>query len=342
MTNQKSRSLGSRLLILSLALVLFSLLAGTAAAADGSEKDDRAASGPALAMRPRRVNVSETTFGRLLWTSDVLYRTMPKLIASDGSLEVAAPLDPVIGLTQKQGAPLADWPGLALRESSPSGGALAATPTAYTHAPDRRALMVPSDLDWGTDSSAQGASSGGQGQARRRTVSTAPMTAGEKFKYFFRKSFLSPEPYGLSVLAGVFGEAFDTDDKKHRSDAGEFMADSMTRAARAFAFRATANFFEKFAYATMFKQDPRYHRSNNTGFGARVGYAISRVFVTQGDRGGSQFNASFIFGGLTAAGISNLWERDEHVNVGSTFSRWGAHVGFTALSNILREYIGGQ
>jgi hypothetical protein len=120
------------------------------------------------------------------------------------------------------------------------------------------------------------------------------------------------------------------------------MADAMTHAARSFAFRSTAGFFEKFAYATIFKQDPRYHRSNNVGFGAKVGYAISRVFITQGDRGGRQFNASFIVGGLSAAGMSNLWERDEHVNVGDTFVRWGEHVGFTALFNVFREFLGGQ
>jgi hypothetical protein len=166
------------------------------------------------------------------------------------------------------------------------------------------------------------------------------MTAGEKFTYFLRRSFLSPTSYGLLIAGGMISEALDS--HEHHPDAGGFIADGLTHAARAFAFRATANFFEKFAYATMFKQDPRYHRSNNSGFGAKVGYAISRVFITQGDRGGRQFNASFIAGGLTAAGISNLWERDEHVNIGDTFVRWGEHIGFTAAYNILREFIGGQ
>jgi len=114
------------------------------------------------------------------------------------------------------------------------------------------------------------------------------------------------------------------------------MEDSMTHAARSLAFRATANFFEKFAYASAFKQDPRYHRSDKKGF-ARVTYAVSRVFITQSDGGHDQFNVSFLAGGMTAAGISNLWVRDEHRGISNTMSRFGSHVGYKALSNVISE-----
>lgn len=173
-------------------------------------------------------------------------------------------------------------------------------------------------------------------------VSTAPMTPGEKFKLFIKKSFLSPGAYALSIFTGAYGEFLDND-HHHHSKPGDFAADTMTRAARSFAFRATANFFEKFAYTSIFRQDPRYHRSDKRGAGAKIAYAVSRIFVTQGDRCGcDQFNASFLFGGLSAAGISNLWERDERMTIQKTISRWGTHVALTALTNILREFIGGQ
>ena len=181
---------------------------------------------------------------------------------------------------------------------------------------------------------------GGPGQRSRKTnlaPGTSPMTPADKFNYFLKKSFVPPWPYAMSILGGVVSQALDTKDKKHRENAGEFMVGSMEHAARSFAFRTTANFFEKFAYASLFKQDPRYHPSENQGFGSRLGYAITRVFVTQGDHGGSQFNASFLFGGLTAAGISNAWEQDKHVNVQDTFKRWGTHIGITALTNVLHE-----
>ena len=180
------------------------------------------------------------------------------------------------------------------------------------------------------------------GPSPRPAASTAPLSTGEKFKLFLTKSFLSPGAYAQTVVTSVYGEWTD-DNHHHHAKPGDFAAESATRAARSFAFRTTANFFEKFAYASLFHQDPRYHRSASRSFGGKVVYAVSRVFVTQGDRCGcDQFNFTFIAGGLSAAGISNLWERDERVTVGKTFGRWGSHVGFTALSNILREFIGGQ
>ena len=142
-------------------------------------------------------------------------------------------------------------------------------------------------------------------------------------------------PYALSILSGVFSEAIDKDHGRHMT-AGDFMADSMTHAARSFAFRATANFFEKFAFASAFKQDPRYFRSDKKGF-ARIGYAVSRVFITQSDGGHNQFNASFFAGGLVTAGISNVWSRPEDRTVSSTMGRFGLHVAYRALSNVTRE-----
>jgi hypothetical protein len=174
-------------------------------------------------------------------------------------------------------------------------------------------------------------------------VSTAPMTAGEKFELFLRRSFLSPDAYALEVVSGVIGEWTDDKNNHHHAHRGDFAADSMTRAARSFTFRANAIFFEKFMFASLFKQDPRYHRSERKGAGAKIAYAASRVFVTQGDRTGKdQFNISFIAGGLAASGMANLWERDERQDLHHFATRFGAHVGFTALTNILREFIGGQ
>ena len=152
-----------------------------------------------------------------------------------------------------------------------------------------------------------------------------------------------PAPYALSILSGVWDEAIDSKHKKPHRSAGDFAADSLTHAAKSYAFRVTSNFFEKFAYASLFKQDPRYHRSPYTGFGSRVKYAVTRVFVTQGDRNGkNEFNVSFLMGGLTAATISNVWEPTRNQNGADTLIRFGTHVGLKALSNILSELIGGQ
>src|SRR5262245_7142872 len=198
----------------------------------------------------------------------------------------------------------------------------------------------------GTGTADGPAPNGKQGPAREKpstVASTAPMTAGEKFELFAIKSFKPPAPYALSIVSGVWTEATDSKHKKPHRSAGDFAADSLTHAARSYAFRVTSNFFEKFAYASLFKQDPRYHRSPYNGFGSRVKYAVTRVFVTQGDRNGkNEFNISFLLRGLTAATISNVWEPTRNQNGADTLIRFGTHVGFKALSNILSELIGGQ
>jgi len=177
---------------------------------------------------------------------------------------------------------------------------------------------------------------------RAPAVSTAPLSPGEKFHVFAKKSFLSYSPYALSIFGGIWGEATDKDHGRHMT-AGDFMADSLTHAARSFAFRTTSNFFEKFAFATILRQDPRYHRSDKKSLGGKVIYAVTRVFITQGDRCGcDQVNASFLMGGLTAAGISQTWAREEDKSISKVFTSWASHIAIRAFTNVLSEFIGGQ
>jgi hypothetical protein len=174
-----------------------------------------------------------------------------------------------------------------------------------------------------------------------RPLRKIPMTVGEKFRFFFKASFLSVGAYANAAFSGVRGEAFDKDHDPN-GDHGNYFADAGTRAARSFAYSATSKLFERFVYASIFRQDPRYLRSEKKGAGARIGYAVSRVFITEGDKGGSQFNISFLGGGLTAAYISKTWEREERKTTGKVLSKWGNHVLISALSNVLREFLAGQ
>src|SRR3989442_7718782 len=202
----------------------------------------------------------------------------------------------------------------------------------------RAAIELSETAQKSSNKSASKQQASGPTQSSTPANTIVPLTTGKKFTYFLRSSFMPPTPYALSVLSGVFSEATDNDHGRHMT-AGDFMADSSTHAARSMAFRATANFFEKFAYATAFKQDPRYFRSDKHG-AARIGYAVSRVFITRSDSGNNQFNVSFFIGGLTAAGISNVWVRKEDRTVSSTMSRFGLHVAYRALSNVTRELFG--
>ncbi|HWC76328.1 MAG TPA: hypothetical protein VG778_02640 [Blastocatellia bacterium] len=167
------------------------------------------------------------------------------------------------------------------------------------------------------------------------------MTAGEKFAAYARGTFLSPGAYAQSLFSGLFNELRDKDDKPD-FDTGDYFGDAMTRAARSHAFKITAGFFEKAAFPTIFKQDPRYHRSGSRSVGGKIGHAVSRIFVTQGDRSGSQVNASYLLGAATASAIANVWEREDRRDFSHSARRFGTHLGLTALANIVREFVGGQ
>lgn len=173
-------------------------------------------------------------------------------------------------------------------------------------------------------------------------ISTAPMTVGEKFEAWFRSRFLRPGAYANALFNGMWKELQDNDD--HQEDTvSNYFADSMTRTARSFAQSTTNSFYEKALFASIFRQDPRYHRSGKKSPGGKVVYAVTRVFITQGDRCGChQFNASFLLGGAAGALTANLWERSERTGPFHTARRYYNHVGMTALFNVVREFVGGQ
>ncbi len=168
-----------------------------------------------------------------------------------------------------------------------------------------------------------------------------PMTSGEKFTLFFKGSFLSTGAYANAAFSGIRGETFDKDHDPN-DEKGNFFADAGTRAARSFTFGATSKFFERFFWASIFRQDPRYHRSGKKGVGAKIGYAISRVIITEGDKGGNQFNISYLGGGASAAFMSRLYEREERRSLNKVLNKWGTHIALTAVSNIFKEFLSGQ
>lgn len=173
-------------------------------------------------------------------------------------------------------------------------------------------------------------------------VSTAPMTAGEKFGTWFKSRFLSIGPVGSAVFSGFIKELEDNDDFK-KDTTENYFADGLTRSARAWTMATTSSFYEKAVLASLFRQDPRYHRSGHTAAKDKFLYAVTRVFVTQGDNCGcNQPNYSFLLGGAAASVTANAWERPERGGPFHMVRRYYTHIGLTAMFNIVREFVGGQ
>jgi hypothetical protein len=100
---------------------------------------------------------------------------------------------------------------------------------------------------------------------------------------------------------------------------------------------AVQNMMTEGVFPTLLHQDPRYFRRRNGTGRSRLGYAVSRLFVTRTDSGKHQFNYSEVFGGATSLAISNAYHPDGR-RPGDNMQRYGVQLGFDAASNVLKEF----
>jgi hypothetical protein len=168
-----------------------------------------------------------------------------------------------------------------------------------------------------------------------------PLTSGQKMRRAFKSAFLSPQGYALSAFRAVLTQAGEDElpDKDFEDEFGDWAA----RFARNVANRSTRTIFASGVYPVLFKQDPRYERAPKKGFLRRTGHAVSRVFVTRGDDGDLEPNYSRFAGVVTAAGLSNIWERSTpgHDRVGgdATVRRIARSFPNDMLFNVVREFL---
>jgi hypothetical protein len=86
------------------------------------------------------------------------------------------------------------------------------------------------------------------------------------------------------------------------------------------------------------KEDPRYYTLGKGGFVKRTGYAVSRLFITRTNSGGSTFNLSEVVGAGAAAGIGNAYYPAQSDPWVKTYQRWGTQVGLDGVFNVLKEF----
>ena len=90
-------------------------------------------------------------------------------------------------------------------------------------------------------------------------------------------------------------------------------------------------------FPALLHQDPRYFRRREGTGRSRLGYAVSRLFVTRADSGRNQFNFSEIGGAAASLAISNAYYPDGRT-VGNNLGRYAVQLGFDAASNVLKEF----
>jgi hypothetical protein len=90
---------------------------------------------------------------------------------------------------------------------------------------------------------------------------------------------------------------------------------------------------------SLLHQDPRYYQLGHGSFKHRLGYAISRLFVTRSDSGRQEFNASEVLGSATSATIATYtYHPAEDRTLANTLSVWGTQLGWDSVAISLKEF----
>ncbi len=174
-----------------------------------------------------------------------------------------------------------------------------------------------------------------------------PLTTAQKFSVVARGSFDYVQFPWYGFLSGI------SQWEDSEPGFGQGAAGYGKRFAASFADGTIENFLTGAVLPSLLRQDPRFFQSGKGSFGRRTGYAISRIFVTRTDSGGTQFNYSEIVGSALSAAIStySYHPRSKVVTtptglrfipsdrtLKNTASVWGSQVGYDTLTIVVKEF----
>lgn len=160
-----------------------------------------------------------------------------------------------------------------------------------------------------------------------------PLTTGEKYKVVARSSFDYVQYPWYGFLAGI------SQAQNSEPGYGQGAQGYGKRFGAAAADGTIENFVTSAILPSFLHQDPRFFQSGHGSFRHRTRYAFSRIFITRGDSGKTQFNYSEIFGSALAAGISTYsYHPHEDKTVVNSAKVWGTQVGYDSLTFVVKEF----
>jgi hypothetical protein len=164
------------------------------------------------------------------------------------------------------------------------------------------------------------------------TKNLPPLKSKDKF-HLFVKGTLDPFPFVVYGIQAGVEQANGT-----HSGYGQGAAGYARRFGAALGDGTSARFFSTYAFPSLLHQDPRYFRKGEGSGWSRVGYSISRGFVTRSDSGKSQPNWSNLMGKFSGAGLSNLYYPPEDRGASLTLSRVAISLSYQMLGNLAIEF----
>ena len=160
----------------------------------------------------------------------------------------------------------------------------------------------------------------------------APLTIKQKFKITAKDCFDPVEFPFTAILAGI-GQAQNSEPSY-----GQGLKGYGKRFALSFADNTLGNFVTEAVFPSVLRQDPRYFRLGQGGFLRRTGYVLSRIVITRGDSGLSQFNFSEIGGNAVAAEISLAYHPAADRTFSSALGVWTTQIIWDGIASELKEF----
>jgi hypothetical protein len=160
-----------------------------------------------------------------------------------------------------------------------------------------------------------------------------PLTVKQKFGVVTRGAFDYIQIPWYAALAGI------SQAENSEPGYGQGAEGYGKRLGAYFADGTIENYLTGAVLPSLLRQDPRYYELGKGSFIHRTEYAVSRIFVTRGDSGHTQFDISEVGGSAAAAFISTYsYHPAGDRNVPNTLSVWGTQVGYDTITTVVKEF----
>jgi len=158
-----------------------------------------------------------------------------------------------------------------------------------------------------------------------------PITPKHKMYIAAKDSFDWP----LFLTGGAFAGLYQIENQN--PSFGQGVKGYALRYATSYGDQMIGNMMTEGIWPSILKEDPRYFRLGSGGFGHRIWYAATRIFVTRLDSGGTSFNFSEVIGNSVATAIGNAYYPDTR-DVRDNVERLATQLGTDSFSQVLKEF----
>ncbi len=162
----------------------------------------------------------------------------------------------------------------------------------------------------------------------------APLTTKQKFELTW-KTLLDPSTFVITGIAAGVDQARNT-----RKGFGQGAQGYAKRYGASYLDFATTLAIEKVIMTTVFKQDPRYFAKSTGSKWSRVGWAVSRSVICQGDNRKAQFCYSTIGSRFASGFLTNRYYPADSRNSSSVIVQNSLiGIGAEAAGNLFQEFL---